>query len=93
MGGYDGTERMNSCEYFDPETMEWLPGPDMSKRRFVAFLLVDWSNLATVLILCDLQKRRRCNNGTRWRYLRRRRHRSVLLLPADTSLSDEPLSR
>ena len=33
MGGYDGVTRMSSCEYFDPETHTWHPGPDMVRRR------------------------------------------------------------
>ena len=33
MGGYDGTTRLNTCEYYNPDTGEWSPGPQMVKRR------------------------------------------------------------
>ena len=33
IGGYDGTDRMDTTEYFDPDYERWIEGPKMIKRR------------------------------------------------------------
>ena len=33
MGGYDGTTRLNTCEFYNPDTDTWSEGPQMVKRR------------------------------------------------------------
>jgi N-acetylneuraminic acid mutarotase len=33
MGGYDGQTRLNTCEFYDPNTGQWSEGPQMVKRR------------------------------------------------------------
>lgn len=79
MGGYDGTSRMSSCEYFDPETYMWIQGPEMIKRRYEARHCL---RLSCALVryhanpkFWSTQEWRRCDHRARRLNLRRGRHR------------------
>ena len=59
IGGYDGSGRLNSVEYYDINTQKWTPSASMIHRRGLAgaavlngtiklvFFLRAWSSLAT----------------------------------------------